>query len=83
MTTRVLILGSTGSIGTQALEVIAENPDRFEVVGLGAGGGNPELLAQQARTIERADLRYTNGFALTWGPAAPPSSATTPPASRT
>lgn len=49
MTTRVLILGSTGSIGTQALEVIAENLDRFEVVGLGAGGGNPELLAQQAR----------------------------------
>ncbi|WP_019203441.1 1-deoxy-D-xylulose-5-phosphate reductoisomerase [Tsukamurella sp. 1534] len=51
MTTRVLILGSTGSIGTQALEVIAENPDRFEVVGLGAGGGNPELLARQARTV--------------------------------
>lgn len=49
MTTRVLILGSTGSIGTQALEVIAENPDRFEVVGLGAGGGNPDLLAEQAR----------------------------------
>ncbi|HEX5142443.1 MAG TPA: 1-deoxy-D-xylulose-5-phosphate reductoisomerase [Mycobacterium sp.] len=45
---RVLILGSTGSIGTQALEVIAENPDRFEVVGLAAGGGNAELLAAQA-----------------------------------
>jgi 1-deoxy-D-xylulose-5-phosphate reductoisomerase len=44
---RVLILGSTGSIGTQALEVIAENPDRFEVVGLAAGGANPELLARQ------------------------------------
>jgi 1-deoxy-D-xylulose-5-phosphate reductoisomerase len=44
---RVLILGSTGSIGTQALEVIAANPDRFQVVGLAAGGGNPELLAQQ------------------------------------
>ena len=44
---RVLILGSTGSIGTQALEVIAANPDRFEVVGLGAGGGNPDLLAAQ------------------------------------
>jgi 1-deoxy-D-xylulose-5-phosphate reductoisomerase len=43
----VLILGSTGSIGTQALEVIAANPDRFEVVGLAAGGGNPELLARQ------------------------------------
>jgi 1-deoxy-D-xylulose-5-phosphate reductoisomerase len=45
---RVLILGSTGSIGTQALEVIAANPDRFEVVGLAAGGGNAELLAQQS-----------------------------------
>lgn len=44
---RVLLLGSTGSIGTQALEVIAENPDRFEVVGLAARGGNAELLAQQ------------------------------------
>ena len=44
---RVLILGSTGSIGTQALEVIAANPDRFEVVGLAAGGGNAELLTRQ------------------------------------
>ena len=44
---RVLLLGSTGSIGTQALEVIAANPDRFEVVGMAAGGGNPELLARQ------------------------------------
>lgn len=48
---RVLILGSTGSIGTQALEVVAANPDRFEVVGLAAGGGNPDLLAaQRAKT---------------------------------
>jgi 1-deoxy-D-xylulose-5-phosphate reductoisomerase len=48
---RVLILGSTGSIGTQALDVIAANPDRFEVVGLAAGGGNPDLLsAQRAAT---------------------------------
>jgi 1-deoxy-D-xylulose-5-phosphate reductoisomerase len=52
---RVLILGSTGSIGTQALEVIAANPDRFEVVGLAAGGGNPALLAQQ-----RAETGVTN-----------------------
>lgn len=44
---RVLILGSTGSIGTQALEVIAANPDRFEVVGLAAGGGHPDVLARQ------------------------------------
>ncbi|BBY29355.1 1-deoxy-D-xylulose-5-phosphate reductoisomerase [Mycolicibacterium sediminis] len=44
---RVLVLGSTGSIGTQALEVIAANPDRFEVVGLAAGGGNADLLDRQ------------------------------------
>lgn len=52
---KVLILGSTGSIGTQALEVIAENPDRFEVVGLAAGGANPDLLARQ-----RAETGVTN-----------------------
>ena len=44
---RVLILGSTGSIGTQALDVIAANPDRFQVVGLAAGGGSPGLLVRQ------------------------------------
>jgi 1-deoxy-D-xylulose-5-phosphate reductoisomerase len=44
---RVLVLGSTGSIGTQALEVIAENPDRFEVVGLAAGGSNVDTLRRQ------------------------------------
>jgi 1-deoxy-D-xylulose-5-phosphate reductoisomerase len=44
---RVIILGSTGSIGTQALEVIEANPDRFQVVGL-AAGKNAELLAEQA-----------------------------------
>ncbi len=43
----MLILGSTGSIGRQALEVIAANPGRFEVVGLAAGGGNTDLLARQ------------------------------------
>ncbi|OMC11355.1 1-deoxy-D-xylulose-5-phosphate reductoisomerase [Mycolicibacter heraklionensis] len=44
---KVLLLGSTGSIGTQALQVVAANPDRFEIVGLAAGGGNPQLLAAQ------------------------------------
>ncbi|WP_372512614.1 1-deoxy-D-xylulose-5-phosphate reductoisomerase [Mycobacterium yunnanensis] len=52
---RVLVLGSTGSIGTQALEVIAANPDRFEVVGLAAGGANPDVLARQ-----RAETGVTN-----------------------
>ncbi len=44
----VILLGSTGSIGTQALDVISRNPDRFRVVGLAAGGANVELLADQA-----------------------------------
>jgi len=44
----VVLLGSTGSIGTQALDVVRGNPGRFRVVGLGAGGGNVELLARQA-----------------------------------
>ena len=43
----VVILGSTGSVGTQALEVIAEHPQSFRVVGLAAGGGQIELLARQ------------------------------------
>jgi len=51
----VLVLGSTGSIGTQALEVIAANPDRFEVVGLAAGGANVETLVRQ-----RAETGVTN-----------------------
>jgi 1-deoxy-D-xylulose-5-phosphate reductoisomerase len=44
---RVVILGSTGSIGTQALDVIRGHRDRFEVVGLSAGS-NAQLLAAQA-----------------------------------
>jgi 1-deoxy-D-xylulose-5-phosphate reductoisomerase len=45
---RVAILGSTGSIGTQALDVIARHPSEFAVVGL-AAGRNVELLEEQAR----------------------------------
>ena len=44
---RIILLGSTGSIGTQALDVIRANPRRFELVGL-AAGSNAELLAAQA-----------------------------------
>ena len=60
---RVLILGSTGSIGTQALEVIAANPDRFEVVGLAAGGGNPELLARQCAETGVANIAVADDAA--------------------
>ena len=45
---RVILLGSTGSIGTQALDVIRANADRFEVVGLVAGSDRDGLAAQQA-----------------------------------
>ena len=44
----VVILGSTGSIGTQALDVIRRNPKRFRVLGLAAGGSDPHALAAQA-----------------------------------
>ena len=43
----VSILGSTGSIGTQALDVIARNSQSFQVFGLAASGSRPELLARQ------------------------------------
>ena len=44
----VVLLGSTGSIGTQALDVVRRNPDRLRVVGLAAGGERVDLLAAQA-----------------------------------
>ena len=43
----IVILGSTGSIGVQALEVIAANPTKFRVVGLSAGSNNLERLTEQ------------------------------------
>jgi len=46
---RVIILGSSGSIGTQALDVIAANPERFEVVGLAVGSNRDALDAQATR----------------------------------
>ena len=45
---RLVILGSTGSVGTQALDVVRHNPERFEVVGL-AAGTNQDLLVGQIR----------------------------------
>ena len=45
----MVILGSTGSIGTQAVEVIRQRPGQFAVVGLSAGGSSVELLVQQVR----------------------------------
>src|SRR5438034_10786712 len=58
---RVAVLGSTGSIGTQALVVIARHPDRFEVVAL-AAGANRELLAEQARRCGLAAERAVSAI---------------------
>jgi 1-deoxy-D-xylulose-5-phosphate reductoisomerase len=44
----VVLLGSTGSVGTQAVDVVRRNRDRFRVVGLAAGGKDPAALAEQA-----------------------------------
>jgi 1-deoxy-D-xylulose-5-phosphate reductoisomerase len=53
----VIILGSTGSIGTQALDVVRDNPDRFRVVGLGAGR-NRELAEAQAAEFGVTNVAY-------------------------
>ena len=47
MTTSVSVMGSSGSIGTQTLDIIADSPDRFDVVALGVGS-NVDVLAEQA-----------------------------------
>jgi 1-deoxy-D-xylulose-5-phosphate reductoisomerase len=57
----VLILGSTGSIGTQALDVIRRNRDRFQVVGLGAGGRQLDLLEKQAAEFGVGTVAVANG----------------------
>ena len=48
----IVILGSTGSIGVQALEVIAANPDKFKVIALSAGGANLGALIAQAQAFD-------------------------------
>lgn len=55
MVKRIAILGSTGSIGRQTLEVVSEFPDQFEVVAL-AAGSNIRLLAEQARKYKPSYL---------------------------
>jgi len=61
---RLLILGSTGSIGTQALDVVARAGDAFELVGLSAGGDH-EALVKQARDhdVRRIALADRNAAA--------------------
>ena len=56
----IVILGSTGSIGTQALDVVTRNPDCFRVVGL-AAGSNAELLEEQARRFNVPHVGIASG----------------------
>jgi len=48
----LVILGSTGSIGVQALEIVAANPGVFNVVAISAYGSNPAAIIEQARTYK-------------------------------
>jgi 1-deoxy-D-xylulose-5-phosphate reductoisomerase len=86
---RVVILGSTGSIGTQALDIVRRNPDRFRVVALAAGGGQPGLLAAQAAefgvaavavaspaTASEVETVLRDLFHRTGSPSRPATSAT-------
>jgi len=57
----IVILGSTGSIGVQALEVIAANPDLFRVGGLSAGGSSLSLLAKQVRQFNVPIVGVSSG----------------------
>ena len=58
---RVILLGSTGSIGTQAIDVVDGAPHLFEVVALSTGGGNLELLARQAVHTRAAAVGIAGG----------------------
>lgn len=48
----LIILGSTGSIGVQALEIVDANPDLFEVLAITAAGSNPDLIITQAKKYQ-------------------------------
>lgn len=52
----IVVLGSTGSIGTQAVDLVQRHPDRFRVTGLSAAGGRVALLAEQAYLLRPATV---------------------------
>jgi 1-deoxy-D-xylulose-5-phosphate reductoisomerase len=59
----VIVLGSTGSIGTQTLEIIRDSKSDFKVVGISAGGSNPSLLAEQALEFQVEYVAIANATA--------------------
>jgi 1-deoxy-D-xylulose-5-phosphate reductoisomerase len=60
----IVLLGSTGSIGTQAADIVSRNPDRFRVTAIAAGGGDPGLLARQAIDLGVDAVAVANPAAL-------------------
>jgi len=58
---RVLLLGSTGSVGTQALDVVRRNPARFRLAGIAAGGADPAAVAAQAIEFGVAAVAVARG----------------------
>ncbi|TRZ58265.1 MAG: 1-deoxy-D-xylulose-5-phosphate reductoisomerase [Streptomycetaceae bacterium] len=56
----VVILGSTGSIGRQALEIVATHPDKFRVIALTSAGTNPALVIEQAKAFNVAYVGVVN-----------------------
>ncbi len=70
---KVVLLGSTGSIGTSTIKVVEDLPDRIQLVGL-AAGGNVELLVDQARRfaprmVSIKDPAHVTGVQQALGPA--------------
>jgi 1-deoxy-D-xylulose 5-phosphate reductoisomerase len=60
----IVLLGSTGSIGTQAADIVRRNPARFRLTALAAGGGNPALLARQAVEFRVGAVAVANPAAV-------------------
>ena len=56
----VVILGSTGSIGRQALEIVASHPEKFRVIALTSAGTNPALVIEQAKAFNVAYVGVVN-----------------------
>jgi 1-deoxy-D-xylulose-5-phosphate reductoisomerase len=60
----LVILGSTGSIGVQALEIVEANPSLFRVVAITSGGNNPDLIIEQAKKFKVPVIGVTKGADL-------------------
>lgn len=60
----LVILGSTGSIGVQALEIVEDNPSLFRVVAITSAGNNPALLVEQAKKFKVPVIGVTKGAEL-------------------